>query len=93
MGFSPSPCHRGLASPGAGLFFGEKMTVNERLLEPLQNGPMSAMQLSEATGLPKQTVKIALLALFKRGKVQREKKERAENCKGPKTEFVYSCAS
>jgi predicted transcriptional regulator len=76
-----------------GFFFGEKMTVNERLLAPLQNEPMSAMQLSEATGLPKQTVKIALLAMFKRGKVSREKKERAENCKGPKTEYVYSCAS
>jgi predicted transcriptional regulator len=66
------------------------MTVNERLLKQLETGPMTAQQLSAATSLTIQTVKIALLAMHKRGKVKREKKERAENCKGPKTEFVYS---
>jgi predicted transcriptional regulator len=76
-----------------GLFFGEKMTVNERLLQHLEGGPLTAYQLSEIAELPKTTVKIALLAMFKRGKVSREKKERAEKCKGPKTEYVYSCAS
>ena len=69
------------------------MTLNERLLMYLKHGPLTAHQLSEIAELPKATVKIALLAMFKRGKVQREKKERAENCKGPKTEYVYSCAS
>jgi predicted transcriptional regulator len=69
------------------------MTLNERLLMYLKDGPLTAYQLSEIAELPKATVKIALLAMFKRGKVQREKKERAENCKGPKTEYVYSCAS
>ena len=67
------------------------MTLNERLLMYLKDGPLTAYQLSEIAELPKATVKIALLAMFKRGKVQREKKERAENCKGPKTEYVYSC--
>jgi predicted transcriptional regulator len=66
------------------------MTVNDRLLSFLDGGPLTAHQLAEAAELPKNTVKIALLALFKRGKVQREKKERAENCKGPKTEYVYA---
>jgi predicted transcriptional regulator len=69
------------------------MTLNERLLMYLKDGPLTAHQLSEIAELPKATVKIALLAMFKRKKVQREKKERAENCKGPKTEYVYSCAS
>ena len=69
------------------------MTLNERLLMYLKDGPLTAYQLSEIAELPKATVKIALLAMFKRGKVQREKKERAENCKGPKTEYVYSCVS
>ena len=69
------------------------MTLNERLLMYLKDGPLTAYQLSEIAEMPKATVKIALLAMFKRGKVQREKKERAENCKGPKTEYVYSCAS
>jgi predicted transcriptional regulator len=69
------------------------MTLNERLLMYLKDGPLTAYQLSEIAELPKATVKIALLAMFKRKKVQREKKERAENCKGPKTEYVYSCAS
>jgi predicted transcriptional regulator len=73
-----------------GLFFGEKMTVNERLLQHLEGGPLTAYQLSEIAELPKTTVKIALLAMFKRGKVSREKKERAEKCKGPKTEYVYA---
>jgi predicted transcriptional regulator len=68
------------------------MTLNERLLMYLKDGPLTAYQLSEIAELPKATVKIALLAMFKRKKVQREKKERAENCKGPKTEYVYSCA-
>lgn len=67
------------------------MTVNERLLKYLEGGPLTAHQLSEIAELPRTTVKIALLAMFKRGKVLREKKERAENSKGPKTEFVYSC--
>ena len=69
------------------------MTLNERLLMYLKDGPLTAHQLPEIAELPKATVKIALLAMFKRKKVQREKKERAENCKGPKTEYVYSCAS
>jgi predicted transcriptional regulator len=68
------------------------MTINEKLLQELNNGPKTAQQLAAATSLTIQTVKIALLTLYKRGKVQREKKERAENCKGPKTEYVYSCA-
>jgi predicted transcriptional regulator len=67
------------------------MTVNERLLKYLEGGPLTAHQLSEIAELPKATVKIALLTMFKRGKVLREKKEREG--KGPKTEFVYSCVS
>lgn len=65
------------------------MTVNERILEVLTE-PKSATQIATEIGLKKETVKIALLAMFKKNKVTREKCERPSTEKGPRSEFRYA---
>jgi predicted transcriptional regulator len=68
------------------------MTVNQKILETLTE-PKSATQIATEIGLKKTTVKIALLAMFKKNKVTREKVLRAETEKGPKSEYKYAPVS
>ena len=66
------------------------MTHNENILRVLEGGPLTAKQVAEITELPPNTVKICLLALVKKNKLTREKKERLTPGMGPKLEFVYA---
>jgi hypothetical protein len=66
------------------------MTHNENILRVLEGGPLTARQIAEITQLPAGTVKICLLALVKKQKLTREKKERLTPGMGPKLEFVYA---
>lgn len=66
------------------------MTHYEKILKVLDGGPLTAKQLSEITELPLNTIKIALIHMFKKGRVARDKQLRDPSLKGPKQEYVYA---
>lgn len=76
-----------------GVFFGAKMTVAEKILSCIQELALSSSEIAQQTELDKAGVRIALLKLFKRGKVVRERRDRTGTSRGPKTEYAYKCAS
>jgi predicted transcriptional regulator len=69
------------------------MTVAEKILSVIQEQALSSSEIAQQTEMAKTCVKVALLNLFKRGKVHRERRDRTGTGRGPKSEYAYKCAS
>lgn len=69
------------------------MTVLEKILSCIKDQALSSSEIAQQTELAKTCVKVAMLNLFKRGKVTRERRDRTGTSRGPKTEYAYRCAS
>lgn len=68
------------------------MTVTEKILSCIGDQALGSSEISLQAELSKTCVKVAMLNLFKRGKVLRERRDRIGTSRGPKTEYVYKCA-